>query len=309
MRSGWRASAPRAADRGAPSARPGCGRERRSTRDRARAPGGRRRPGSPLPRAATATTSSMKSGLPSALPAISARSPSGRSVVASTELTISVIALVGERPHGNAHVVAAIAEGLLVAGSMRADEQHARGRDRVGEKADELLRGRVDPVQVLDHEDQRLRFRHARDPARAARGRFRCGGVIASIASTSSSRVGSESSRRRKGSVHVETAAQTLGVLARSSRPPPPRRRGRRSRPAAACRRRSQWKAVVCAYEAQRPSNQVCALVFELAAELVEQPRLADARLADHEAELPSARAGRLERSVQRRELRWSRPT
>ena len=45
---------------------------------------------------------------------------------------------------------------MLIAGPRCEQQQHARGRNRVGEERQELLGRRVDPVEILDHQDQRL---------------------------------------------------------------------------------------------------------------------------------------------------------
>ncbi len=69
--------------------------------------------------------------------------------------------LLGERLQRQTLVVAAVAEAMLVARSIRADEHGTRSGYRLGEKAQQLFGGLVDPVQILDDDDDRLPFRLA----------------------------------------------------------------------------------------------------------------------------------------------------
>jgi len=51
-------------------------------------------------------------------------------------------------------VVAVIAEGMAVARAVAQQQQHPQGRHRTRHVAEELLRGAVDPVDVLDHQHE-----------------------------------------------------------------------------------------------------------------------------------------------------------
>jgi hypothetical protein len=64
-----------------------------------------------------------------------------------------------ERLERDPDVVAPVAEWMLVAGPVREQEARPRGGDRIDQELEELLGGGVDPVQVLDHEDERLPLR------------------------------------------------------------------------------------------------------------------------------------------------------
>ena len=86
------------------------------------------------------------------------------------------------------------ANGCAVAGAVREHEQDARGRDHVGDEGEALLRRRIDPVQVLDHDAPAAR----RSAARSVRARR---------ARNSSLRRLAESSARTASSPTAATAA------------------------------------------------------------------------------------------------------
>lgn len=61
--------------------------------------------------------------------------------------------LVGERPERDAGVVGSIPEGLGIAGAVRQNQEHRCARQAVGHELQIFLRGRVHPLEVLDHHD------------------------------------------------------------------------------------------------------------------------------------------------------------
>jgi hypothetical protein len=61
-----------------------------------------------------------------------------------------------QRLRRDAHVVAAIAEGMAVARPIGEEQQGARRRGGLGQETQQLFRGGVNPVQVFDDEHERL---------------------------------------------------------------------------------------------------------------------------------------------------------
>ena len=190
-------------------------------------------------------TSSRKSGLPSALLATSRCTASGTSAPPSTPHASAAVSACERGSTVTRSVIAAIAEGVAVAGAVRADEQDARAGDRLREKAEALLRLRVDPVQILDHEHERLlRGRREREglerPERLAAPRRG---------------VEREHARRRPAAARAARAGAAASSRSprrarsrrcRSSGSRSPRRRDPRWRRSAGARRRSGGRPCAC---------------------------------------------------------------
>ena len=204
-----------------------------------------------------------------------------------------------QRRRDDARVVGALAEGLRVPGPVGEDQEDRARRHAVAEDGQELLGRPIDPVEVLDHHDLRTPLGGAQDHpaerledaaaalARIERGDGRVGGA-------ERQQVLQRGRRRAQVVAEVPHGALDLG------------------------RRHVLGVALVDAHPALEEidermkrrgpaEGQAVALspvgVTRAAAELVEQPRLADPRLADDEHHLPLPGAGPGERGVQRLEL------
>ena len=196
-------------------------------------------------------------------------------------------------------MVRALPEGLRVAGPVGEDQEHRARRHAVAEDRQELLRRPIDPVEVLDHHDLRPPLGRAQDHS-AER-----------LEDTAAALAGIERGDRGVGRAEREEVAQV----------------GRRRAHVVADRRdgtldlRHRDVVGITLVDAHPPLEKIDERVkggraaegeaMPLApvgvarapAELVEQARLADSRLADdkHDLAVPGARQG--ERGLERLEL------
>ncbi len=199
------------------------------------------------------------------------------------------------------HVVAAVAEGLLVAGTMGEQKARPGGGDRIDQELEEFLGGGVDPVQVLDHEDQRLPLGRAQEER------------VQGSDGLAPARDGVEFLDLRVGDREreelVEEGERPAEIFAGATH--------------GALHLGERRVVVVAIFDAEAASQPVddrlegggaperCAaplepgvrLVAEPAAKLVEESRFAKACLSDQEARLAAPLARGLEGGAQRREL------
>ena len=96
----------------------------------------------------------MKSGLPSARPAMSRRASEGSSDPEES-LDHRVDLRRWEAVQGDARVVGRVSEGQRIAGAVGQQDDDPRSRGGVQQEAEDLLRVLVDPMEILDGEDDR----------------------------------------------------------------------------------------------------------------------------------------------------------
>ena len=237
-------------------------------------------------------TSSTKNGLPSALRASSARSSAGTRAASSTRARHALRLELRERLEREPPVEAAVAEGMPVARPVRQQHERALGRHRVRQELEEFLGRLVDPVQVFDHEHEERAARGAQHPLAQ-----RAEGLAAP--------------RRRVHAVHRGVAAREREEQAHERQRPGERvsrvllgrldLRERAGLVVALVQRERVAEAVGDGMErggarVRRAASLEPGVrdVREPAPELVQQARLAEARLADEEHDLAAARRARL---------------